>query len=173
MNGMANLRGKHEEILPHATRQYLYQKLQTLPEDEFRKLQNGTLGERVRWACQTIREIDPEASVEVIARAAGITRQSIWNVIKGKTKRPSADILLAISRIVGLPLSFFLMGVFPLRQVDSHLPADLVRFALNPANEDFVVPALKLAQSCSERGLSPKAIEQMNELLLAICEDKH
>lgn len=155
-------------MIPHEARQYLFEVLRSLPPEEAERLGRLPLGARLRWALDRLRQHHPQLTIARLAREIGITRQALWSILQGRTERPSAPVITAICHTLGLPVSFVMLGLLPEDRAENVLPADLLRFALNPANAAYVRPALELALRCSELGLDPEAIGRFHDLLLAV-----
>lgn len=145
-------------MLPHDARQYLFDRLRELPAEERERLREASIGARLRWAFDQLRARYPHLTLAEIAAEVGVTRQALWYLLQGKTERPSAQMISGICHALGLPMSFAMLGLVPGEPSEHGLPADLLRFALNPANARYVVPALELALYCSRHAVDPEVV---------------
>jgi len=132
-------------MLPHDARQYLYQRLRELSPEERQRLREAGIADRLRWACQQLRARYPYLTLSEIAAEVGVTRQALWYLLHGKTEHHSAQMISGFCRVLGIPVSFVMLGLVPGEPEEHGLPADMARFALNPANAPYVLPALELS----------------------------
>lgn len=121
---------------------------------------NSTLQEKLKEKLS-----ETGLSVNALEKQAGLKRSAVQNILHGKSKRPSADILLAISKILGCTMSD-LLG-----QADNST-ARIEEHSLlysSPANDDgylntdLYINAVKRAQkNFTKHRIHPSKQEALN-----------
>lgn len=156
--------------MEEAILEYLQNYLAAMPAEERQHVANMTLGQRLSWLMDTINTRFPRAvSLRKVARETELSPQALSLIANDITRRPSSETIERLSEVFNLPISFFVLGKVQFSGPDlSVLPKDLADFLVEPANQPYLLEALRLARTCHDLELDPSVIHRLRETVRTI-----